>query len=147
MSLNTFQPSGDPSSGTASAGRMVPPTSTRFSARLKCVQGHVSPVHVHFFLVSSVQGTCRQADHRRAVHITPHDCPLLYERVQPFMSFHTCPLHNAGGALPDENPHVPPAGDGDRVIVWSGCTPAPLHRGSYTSFVLIPGDGLKTPIL
>ena len=29
--------------GTAGAGSMTPPTSTRISARLKCGQGHVSP--------------------------------------------------------------------------------------------------------
>ena len=32
--------------GTAAAGRMAPPTSTRISARMKCVQGHSSPVNV-----------------------------------------------------------------------------------------------------
>ena len=33
--------------GITSAGGMVPPTSTRISARMKCGQGHSSPVHVH----------------------------------------------------------------------------------------------------
>ena len=32
--------------GTTGAGRMTPPTSARISARLKRVQGHVSPVNV-----------------------------------------------------------------------------------------------------
>ena len=32
---------------TAGAGRMAPSTSTRISARLKCVQGHSSHVNVH----------------------------------------------------------------------------------------------------
>ena len=32
--------------GTAAAGRMAPPASTSIPARLECVQGHVSRVHV-----------------------------------------------------------------------------------------------------
>ena len=32
--------------GTADAGGMAPPTSTRMSARLKCVQERSSPVHM-----------------------------------------------------------------------------------------------------
>ena len=53
MFLNTFQPSRDPSTGwnlalagTAGAGRMGPPTSTRISARPKRVQRHVSPMNM-----------------------------------------------------------------------------------------------------
>ena len=33
--------------GAAGAGGMAPPTSTMISARMKYVQGHVSPVGVH----------------------------------------------------------------------------------------------------
>ena len=48
MFLNTFQPSRDPSTlaGTAGASRMAPPARTRISARLKCVQEHVSRVNM-----------------------------------------------------------------------------------------------------
>ena len=33
--------------GTAGAGGMAPPTSTRISARMKGFQGHSSPVNIH----------------------------------------------------------------------------------------------------
>ena len=36
--------------GTAGAGRIAPPTSTRISARLKLVQRHVSPVNMVLLL-------------------------------------------------------------------------------------------------
>ena len=32
--------------GTAGAGRMAPPTSTRISFRVKCVQRHILPVNI-----------------------------------------------------------------------------------------------------
>ena len=34
--------------GTAGAGRMAPPTSTRISARMRCVLGHFSPVKIRY---------------------------------------------------------------------------------------------------
>ena len=52
MFLNTcFSPAETLLAGSAGAGRMVPPASTRISARMKRVHGHVSPVNMHATLL------------------------------------------------------------------------------------------------
>ena len=79
MPLDTFQPSIVVLVGTAGAGGMAPPASTRIPTRLNSVQEHVSPVNMWVF-----------AQARRSVHVP--------ERTSGRMAPPATTLEGGGGA-------------------------------------------------